>query len=132
MSTIETIYQGKFISNTKSPLNQEAITTDASSFSPVALLISAYGSCMLGTMDYAARQNQFEIADARTQIDFEMDADKTKVAKINIKALFANDYSDEQKQVIEFAAKNYCHVGKSIDPSIERVFEFMYNQNKGL
>ncbi|QNL52209.1 OsmC family protein [Olivibacter sp. SDN3] len=127
-TTIETIYQGKYKSETKSPLNSEAITTDAGSFSPVALLISAYGSCLLGTMDYAARQSQFEITDAKTQIDFEMNEDRTKVSKINIKALFGNDYSDEQKQVIEFAAKNYCHVGKSIDPAIERVFEFVYNQ----
>ncbi|RQP15362.1 MAG: OsmC family peroxiredoxin [Parapedobacter sp.] len=128
-ATIETIYQGKYRSETKTPFNQEQpVTADAGSFSPVALLMSAYGSCLLGTMDYAARQHKFGIAEAKTQIDFEMDENKTKVGRIYIKALLGNDYSDEQKQVIEFAAKNYCHVGKTIDPAIERVFEFIYNQ----
>ncbi len=128
-ATIETIYQGKYRSETKTLFNQEQpVTADAGSFNPVALLMSAYGSCLLGTMDYAARQQQFGIAEAKTQIDFEMNEDKTKVGRIHIKAVFGSDFSDKQKQVIEFAAKNYCHVGKSLDPAISRTFEFIYNQ----
>lgn len=128
-NSVETIYKGNFISNTSSPLNQDPVATDADKFSPVALLFSAYGSCLLGTMDYAARQNHFDVNGAKTKIDFEMDQNQNKVAKIDIKVFFESDFTDEQKQILEFAARNYCHVGKTIDPQIERTFEFSFDQH---
>lgn len=125
---IETKYEGKYKSSTKTPLSEEPIAVNAVRFNPVDLLASAYGSCLLGTIDYEARKKQFDTTDARSEIVYEMTEDKTKVGTMHIKIFFGNDYTDEQKEVIEFATKNQCHVGNSLDPAIKRVYEFFYNQ----
>lgn len=124
---IKTTYEGKYLSTTKSPLNKEPIAANAVQCTPVDLLMSAYGSCLLGTIDYAAHLKQFEIKNAQTQIEYQMSEDKSKVGKISIKIFFSDDYTEEQKNVIEFAAKNQCHVGSSLDSNIAKVYEFLYN-----
>jgi uncharacterized OsmC-like protein len=124
--TIETKYLGSYKSSTKSPFNTEPITVGVTQFTPVDLLVSAYGSCLLGTIDYEARKKQFEISDARTEITIEMSEDKTRVGNLNVKILLNSSYTDEQKEVIETSAKFKCHVGNSLDRSIAKEYEFVY------
>jgi len=126
---IETLYIGKYTSNTPAPLNEDGVTVNAVHFSPVDLLISAYGSCLLGTIDYEAHKKGFEVADTKSEIAYDMNEDGSKVGTINIKLLFAKDYADNEKAVIENATAS-CHVGKSLDPAIRRNFEFIYGQRK--
>jgi uncharacterized OsmC-like protein len=125
--TIETKYLGNYKSGTKTPLNTEPVTVAATQFTPVDLLVSAYGSCLLGTMDFEARKKQFEIADARAEITVEMSDDKTRVGRLSAKILLGSSYTNEQKEIIEQGAKFKCHVGNSLDKSIDRQYEFVYN-----
>lgn len=124
---IKTTYEGKYLSTTKSPLNKEPIAANAVQFTPVDLLISAYGSCLLGTIDYAAHLRHFDIKDVRTEITYEMSEDKSKIGSIHIKVLFSDDYEADQKNTIEFATKDQCHVDNSLNSNITKVYEFLYN-----
>jgi|GEM_PF-1433787 len=128
--TIETKYLGSYKSGTNTPFNIEPITVGATQFTPVDLLVSAYGSCLLGTIDHEARKKQFEIAGARTEITVEMSEDKTRVGKLSVKILLDSNFTNEQKEVIESGAKFKCHVGNSLDKSIDRKYEFSYNNSQ--
>lgn len=129
---IETIYQGGYKSETKTPLNAEPVAVNAAKFNPVDLLATAYGSCLLGTIDFEARKQQFETRHSRSEIVYEMSEDRTRVGSMHIKIFFENDYSDEQKAVIENAARKKCHVGNSLDPSIDKVYEFIFPESSNL
>jgi len=126
-AVIETIYQGNYKCTTQSPLNEDPITTKAAQFSPVDLLASAYGSCLLATIDYEARKKQFQTPGIRSEITYEMSEDGSQLGTVHVKIFFGNEYTDEQKQIIEFAAQNLCHVGRSINPDVKKEFEFIYN-----
>ncbi|TQM21081.1 OsmC family protein [Chryseobacterium aquifrigidense] len=124
---VSTNYEGKYKSTTSTPLNNEIpITVNAGVFTPVDLLASAYGSCLLGTIDYEAQKKNFSTDESRSEIEYEMGAGN-KIAAISIKLFFKNSYNDEQKNIIENAAKELCHVGNSIDQSIARRYEFFYS-----
>lgn len=125
MTKIETTYAGRYNSTTNSPLSNDPIKVDLK-FGPIDLLMSAYGSCMLGTVDYYARRNKFEVNDSKSELSYEMHPDGGKVGTINVKLYFGNDYTPEQKEVIEISAKDLCHVGSSLDPAIVRNYEFIY------
>src|SRR5262249_39398245 len=124
---VETNYKGKFKSATRSPLNEEPIHVSAARFGPIDLLSAAYGSCLLLTIDNEARKKHFDTTDARSEIDYELSENQNKLGKINVSLFFAKDYTDEQKEVIETAAKQHCHIGNSFDKSINKVFEFVYS-----
>lgn len=126
---VETKYEGNYKSGIKTPLSDDPIAVNAARFNPVDLLAGAYGSCLLGTIDYECRKKQLaDTTEARSEIVYEMTEDKTRIGTLHIKMFFENDYSDEQKQVIELAAKTQCHVGNSIDPAIKKQYEFFYNE----
>lgn len=125
---ITTQYEGKYKSSTKTPLNEEPVTVNAVQFTPVDLLASAYGSCLLGTIDYEAYKQKFNTTGAKSEIEYKMSEDGSKVAAMDIKLSFADDFTDEQKAIIESAAQSKCHVGKSLDPTISKNFTFIYNQ----
>lgn len=126
---IETTYEGKYQSSTKSPLNEKPITVNAVRFSPVDLLASAYGSCLLGTVDFEAKKQQFDTTASRSEITYEMSDDGSKVGTMDIKLFFQDAYTEGQKSVIELAAKTKCHVGKSLDPTIVKNYEFIYHND---
>ena len=131
--TIESKYLGNFKSSTQSPHNSEPITAaGATSFTPVDMLVASYGSCLLGTVDYAAQRNNFETTDSRSEINFEMSADKTKIGKMRITLFFGNNYDDQQKAVIENSAKYNCHVGNSLSNKIQREYTFVYNAGRNI
>lgn len=126
-SIIETIYQGNYTCTTKSPLNEEPIVAKSRDFSPMDLLASAYGSCLLATIDYEARKQKFQTPDLRSEISYHMSEDRTRLGALFIRIIVDGDFSQEQKQVIEFSAKNKCHVGQSIDKDVKKEFEFIYS-----
>ena len=56
-----------------------------------------------------------------------MSEDRTRLGSLFIRIIVDGDFSQEQKQVIEFSAKNKCHVGQSIDKDVKKEFEFIYS-----
>lgn len=121
---IESNYQGKYNTSTKTPLGDD-IKVDLK-FGPIDILMGAYGSCMLGTVDFYARKNGFEVNGSKSEISYEIAAEGGQVGIINVKLSFDKTYPEDQKEIIETAAKNFCHVGNSLNPSIVRNYEFVY------
>ena len=122
---IATTYQGKYNSSTQSPLSEDPIRVDLR-FGPIDLLMGSYGSCMLGTVDFYARKKGFEVNGSKSDISYEMAEEGGKVGIINIKLSFDKEYPAEQKEIIETAAKELCHVGNSLSADIEKKYEFSY------
>jgi uncharacterized OsmC-like protein len=123
---VKTAYIGRYQSQTENAFSNTPIVVDAAKFTPLDLLASAYNSCMLGTMEYAAKQNNFEISEAKSQVDWELSKDTTRIGSMDIKISFSENFSDEQKEILEIAAKTKCHVGQNLNPLIEKNFEFVY------
>lgn len=124
---VKTAYLGRYQSQTENAFSNTPIVVDAAKFTPLDLLASAYNSCMLGTMEYAAKQNNFEISETKSQIDWELSEDTRRIGSMDIKISFSKDFSDEQKEILATAAKTKCHVGQTLNPLIEKNFEFLYN-----
>jgi hypothetical protein len=123
---IETTYEGRYSSNTKTAADTDPIKVDMK-FSPVDLLMSSYASCMLATVDFYARKKDFEVNGSRSELSYEMSAEGGKVGTINVKLFFdKEDYTAEQKEWMENSAKNLCHVGNSLNPAIVKNYEFTY------
>jgi len=123
---IETTYEGRYSSNTKTAADTDPIKVDMK-FSPVDLLMSSYASCMLATVDFYSRKKDFEVNGSRSELSYEMSAEGGKVGTINVKLFFdKEDYTAEQKEWMENSAKNLCHVGNSLNPAIVKNYEFTY------
>ena len=123
---VKTDYLGKYQSKTENSFSNTTIVVDAMKFTPLDLLTSAYNSCMLGTMEHIAKQSNFEIGEANSQIEWALIEDTTRIGSMDIEITFANDFSDEQKEILETAAKTKCHVGQTLNPAIEKEFKFTY------
>jgi uncharacterized OsmC-like protein len=96
-------------------------------FRPIDFLVGGYGTCMMGTMDNIAGKNGFNLSEARTEILSEYDSDKGRIGKLHIKCFITKgDYTAEQKQILENAAKQHCPIGNSLHPDIKKSFEFIY------
>ena len=126
---VKTDYLGKYQSKTENTFSETPIVVDAMKFTPLDLLSSAYNSCMLGTMEYIAKQNEFEIGQAKSEIEWALSEDTTRIGSMDIKISFANDFSEEQKEILENAAQTKCHVGQTLNPAIEKKFTFNYKSN---
>lgn len=122
---IATTYEGKYHSSTKSPLSTDPIQVDLK-FGPIDLLMGSYASCMLGTVDFYARKKDFEVNGSRSELSYEMSSEGGQVGTINVKLFFDEDYTAEQKELIENSAKYLCHVGNSLNPAIIKNYEFTY------
>ncbi|WP_147420894.1 OsmC family protein [Sphingobacterium siyangense] len=122
---IATTYEGKYHSSTKSPLSTDPIQVDLK-FGPIDLLMGSYASCMLGTVDFYARKKDFEVNGSRSELSYDMSAEGGQVGTIHVKMFFDKAYTAEQKEIIEHSAKNLCHVGNSLNPSIVKNYEFFY------
>lgn len=124
---IETKYFGNNQSAIVSPLNTELLNADSEKFRPIDFLIGGYGSCMMNVMDKIAGESGFSLSEARTEISYEPLPDMSRLKIINIKCYIQkDDYSDEQKHVLETAATKMCPVGNSLNPEIERTYHFIY------
>ncbi|MCB0538939.1 MAG: OsmC family protein [Bacteroidetes bacterium] len=126
---VKTDYLGNYQSKTENTFSDTPIIVDAMKFTPLDLLSSAYNSCMLGTMEYIAKQNEFEIGQAKSEIEWALSEDTTRIGSMDIKISFANDFSEEQKEILENAAQTKCHVGQTLNPAIEKKFTFNYKSN---
>lgn len=125
--TITSEYFGSGKSAIFSPLNQEPLQADSENFRPIDFLHGSYSTCMMGIMDKVAVQNGFNLSEARTEINFEMLPDNSRIDFIDIKCYISKeDYSSEEKQILENAATKICPVGNSLHPDIKRRYTFKY------
>ncbi len=124
---IEVNYQGKYQSATKTYFNQNpAVTVNASRFTPVDLMASAYCSCLMATIDFATQKNGFQAGVLRSEVGYEMAEGGLSVSAFTIKLFFSQNHTKEQKHIIETATKELCHVGNTISPTVQRNIEFVY------
>ncbi len=120
-------YQGKYQSATETYFNQEPpVTVNATRFTPVDLLAAAYGSCLMATVDFATKKAGFKAGVVRSEVAYEMAADGLSVGAYTIKIFFNEAHTDAQKETIEAATQELCHVGNTINPAITKTIELVY------
>ena len=94
-------------------------------FSPTDLLCASLGTCMLTTMGIAAQKNDFTLQFVSMEVTKVMASDPRRVAKVIIVIQLEDNYSSQQKEILENAALN-CPVAKSLHPELEQDVEFKY------
>lgn len=94
-------------------------------FSPTDTVATALGNCILTTMGIKAIDKGIKLEGAVAQIEKIMASDPRRIAKIEIKLQFPENYSDKTKKILEHTAFN-CPVYKSLHPDIEKIITFDY------
>ena len=92
--------------------------------SPMDLFIAAFGSCIVLNTKGFGKSNKIEIKNINTEIDKEMKG--KKILKFDIKVYIEGNFSDDQKRILEYAAK-YCPVASNLNQDIKKNFNFIYN-----
>ena len=134
MSTVTTIYTGKF--QTQSTHNQSGaqIFTDApldnqgngEAFSPTDLFVASLGSCFLTIAGIAAKRHGFSIDGARVETQKKMADNPRRVGEIILDIyLPPNSYTDLEKRLIERTAAT-CPVSQSLHPEIMKTIRWNY------
>jgi putative redox protein len=125
MATIKTEYTGDLGTSTIYPMSENPILTQAKPFGPTDLLTVSLSSCIATYIDFMARKSKFETPNLTVEIKKTMNAEGTKVVAFDTVVNFAKEYSIEQKEIIEIAAKT-CPVGNSLAINIKRTYQFNY------
>lgn len=95
-------------------------------FSPTDLCAAALGNCALTIMSFLADRHNIDMSGATCEINKEMTADSSRIAKI--KLVFhmpEREYSEKEKAILERAAEK-CPIHKSLSPEIEQVFTYRW------
>lgn len=95
-------------------------------YSPVDMLVSSYGACMLSMMGFAAAKHGFSVDG--TTVSLAYTQDEASHALVAISAVFrfpGLSFGDAEKKILQGVAKA-CPVGTSLNPDINKtlVFEF--------
>lgn len=135
MTKMVTIYKGGLRTEITHLQSGTKITTDApldnhgkgESFSPTDLFSGALASCMLTIMGISAQSYGFNIDGTKVETEKVMAENPRRVAEIRLNISFpkGNNYTDQQKRVLEAAAKT-CPVAGSLHPDIKKVMKFNY------
>jgi len=134
MTTSEIIYTGGLHCKATHTKSGVVIETDAptdnhgkgESFSPTDSVANALGTCMLTTMGIAANGRGINIDNTTAKILKVMASGPRRISEIHVEISFPhNDYSGEQKKILEETALN-CPVAKSIHPDIKQKVTFLY------
>jgi uncharacterized OsmC-like protein len=132
--TITGEYQGELHCTAVHGPSGNALSTDApkdnkgrgAAFSPTDLVATAFATCIATTMAIVARNHGVEIDGIRYEVTKEMAPDAPR----RISCLAARMWMPASARkvpagVLEQAANN-CPVHKSIDPSVRRIIEFIW------
>ena len=112
--------------------SKSVITTDApvdnhgrgEAFSPTYLLAVALGTCMLTTIAIKTRNDGINIEGAKCSVTKIMSsAPPRKVAEIQIKLKFPQQYSEPQQKLLEDIAMT-CPVYLSLHPDMVKTVDF--------
>lgn len=95
-------------------------------FSPTDLTATSLGVCMLTTMGIAAQKNNFNIDKTKAEVTKVMAAPPRRIAEVKVDLIFpANNFSEEQKKILENAAL-HCPVAKSLHPDLIQTVNFVW------
>ncbi len=135
MTKINTVYTGNLRTEAVHEQSGTKLITDApldnhgkgESFSPTDLLATALGSCMLTIMGISAETYGYSLEGTTIATEKIMGTNPRRVVEIKIDITFpkGNNYTDQQKRVIEAAAKT-CPVYNSLHPELKKTITFNY------
>jgi len=134
MATLTSIYVGDLRTTSEHLQSGTKIITDAptdnqgkgEAFSPTDLVAASLATCMLTTIAIKIRNSGFSIDGAEISATKVMVSDPRRISEIKIEfKMPANNYTDEQKKLIEEIAHN-CPVALSIHPGIKQNIVFNY------
>ncbi|MFM9945282.1 MAG: OsmC family protein [Bacteroidia bacterium] len=95
-------------------------------FSPTDLVSTALGNCMITLMGITANAHGIELGKVDASIYKIMDNSPRRIKEIMVDLLIENrNFSDKQKQLIEYAALN-CPVAKSLSEDLKQTVSFKY------
>lgn len=134
MANFELTYTGELRCKAVHLKSETEIITDAptdnlgkgEAFSPTDLTATSLGTCMLTTVGISAQKNNYNIEGARAEVTKVMAANPRRIAEIVVDLFFpANNYTEEQKKMIEIAAL-HCPVAKSLHPELVQTVKFVW------
>jgi len=133
MNTFKVKYEGNLRTLATHLDSGSIISTDApkdnhglgASFSPTDLLCVSLASCILTIMAISVEKKNIDIKDTKAIINKTMVNNPRRIAKIEIKLIFPQEYDSKTKDILERAAKN-CPVHHAISENIEKNIVFKY------
>lgn len=134
MATSKVNYEGSLRTSCTHLKSQNHIITDApidnhgkgEAFSPTDLLSTSLASCMLTIMGIEAEKQGIPFGQAEAEMQKVMAENPRRVSEIVITIKMPKgNYTDEQKQIFENAARN-CPVAKSLNAEIRQNVHFEY------
>jgi putative redox protein len=134
MITVESIYQGDLRTEATHVRSGTKLITDApvdnqgkgEYFSPTDLVAASLGSCMITIMGIATRTHGFSIDGATWKTTKLMADNPRRIGEIIVELTFPpNNYTEQQKRVIEHISKN-CPVALSLHPDLKQTVTLIY------
>lgn len=134
MKEIKVTYNGDFATTANCGNSPIVLHTDASAqssaagkaYTPVDMLVTSLGACMLSIMGMAARNHGVSIDGAEATMAYTQDAIthavKTVTATFNFGGM---TLTDTEKNILRAAARA-CPVGSSLNPNIEKTLNFEF------
>ncbi|MDB5005252.1 MAG: OsmC-like protein [Mucilaginibacter sp.] len=131
MATIQTTYLGGLRTEATHLQSGTKIITDAptdnkgkgEAFSPTDLLAESLAGCMLTTMAIAADAHGIDMDNTSAEVTKVMAANPRRVAEVIISLKFPNQYTENEKKLLEHAALN-CPVAVSLHPDVVKTVDF--------
>ncbi|MHC4395797.1 MAG: OsmC family protein [Planctomycetota bacterium] len=124
-------YEGSLRARVELP-NGSNLTIDApasyggcgdASPSPKDLFAAGYASCVIMTMDMAAKKNRFDIAGADIIVSPVWAEDKPILAEVNAKVVLPYQFSQEQLGILRKGAHN-CPIHNLLRPEVKTTLTF--------
>lgn len=134
MANFELTYTGELRCRAIHLKSANEIITDAptdnmgkgEAFSPTDLTATSLGLCMLTTIGISAQKNNYNIDGTRAEVTKVMASNPRRISEIVVDLYFpANNYTEEQKRLIETAAL-HCPVAKSLHPDLVQTVKFIW------
>lgn len=131
MATVETTYVGELRTENIHLQSGTQILTDAptdnqgkgEAFSPTDLLAVALGTCMLTTIAIKTRNDGINIDGAKCSVTKVMASNPRRVAEIQIKLNFPQQYAENEQKLLEEIALT-CPVYLSLHPDLKKTVDF--------
>ena len=97
-------------------------------FSPTDLVATAYATCVATTMAMAARKHGVELAGLRYEVTKEMTpSPPRRIARLRLSVWMPPAARQAPAGALEHAA-HHCPVHLSLDPSVEKLIEFHWDE----
>ena len=134
MTTVHSTYRGDLRTAATHLQSGTSLVTDApvdnqgkgEFFSPTDLVATALGSCMITIMGISAKTQGFSIDGATWDVTKVMADNPRRIGEIIVElTLPPNQYTDQQKRLVEHITKN-CPVALSLHPGLKQTVRINY------